>query len=173
MRLWWKRHGRFRSKLVLFASSHPFSARRRAQLRKPTNSAQEANRPRAAKVLLPREKEKEEAGQYDFRGNAKACFNLSWSFWPHPIPSPLGEGLNCASLRIRRGERAGHGQLKSFSLGKRTRMRRRRAPVVEMPWQVSIKAGTFGLIPSLLRSEKGFIGRVYEFGVGSESATGS
>jgi len=48
-------------------------------------------------------------------------------------------------------------------------MRRRRLTSVEVPKPVSIEASPFGLIPSLLRSEKGFIGRAYELGVKSES----
>ena len=43
-------------------------------------------------------------------------------------------------------------------------MRRRYETFVEMPWPFSLEAGSFCLIPSLLRSEKGLVWQVYKFG---------
>ena len=48
-------------------------------------------------------------------------------------------------------------------------MRRRRLTSMVMPRHLPVQAGSFGLIPSLLRSEKGFVGQAYELGVKSES----
>ncbi len=47
------------------------------------------------------------------------------------------------------------GSSKSFSLGRRIRMRRKWQPWSESTPSVSPRTGTFSLIPSLLRSEKG------------------